>query len=293
MNKDTVENKTLTVKEPEIFSLKPKNLTEALEFAKIISDSDLTPKDFKGKIGNILIAMQWAHELGIPLMQGLQGIAVVNGRPSIWGDLGVALMQHHPAYEWHDIDSKPESVTVTVKRRGANPHSVTWDKARAVKAGLWNDTSKVYTWGKFSQDMLYWRAMTRAIRDKFADALKGLSIVEETKDYHDLENAKELPQIEMPTRASEAKALPEPAPNQEAEPTNGNPVTESGQSEKMNLACQRALWNLAKKKGMTEEDMKNYMKVAHNVESFKDLPQDAFEPIKNWLDAQGGQLPLK
>ncbi|MFZ2541105.1 MAG: hypothetical protein WAW75_04945, partial [Gallionella sp.] len=42
----------------ESFSLVPKTLNEAMELAKIIADSDLAPKDYKGKPGNVLISVQ-------------------------------------------------------------------------------------------------------------------------------------------------------------------------------------------------------------------------------------------
>src|ERR1700675_2806847 len=65
----------------------PVNLTEAVALAKLIASSELAPKDYKGKPGNCLIAMQLGAELGVAPMQAIQNIAVINGRPSVWGDL--------------------------------------------------------------------------------------------------------------------------------------------------------------------------------------------------------------
>ena len=51
-------------------SLAPANLSEAMRLAEV----------------NVLLAIQWGAEVGLGPLQALQGIAVINGRPSIWGD---------------------------------------------------------------------------------------------------------------------------------------------------------------------------------------------------------------
>ena len=40
------------------FDLSPQNFEQALTFSNYLADSDLVPKDFKGKPGNCLIAMR-------------------------------------------------------------------------------------------------------------------------------------------------------------------------------------------------------------------------------------------
>ena len=40
------------------FSLVPQNLSQAMELAKIIADSDLAPKDYKGNPESVIIAIQ-------------------------------------------------------------------------------------------------------------------------------------------------------------------------------------------------------------------------------------------
>lgn len=64
----------------------PKTIDEAMEIAKVLADSILVPKNFQKQPENILVAMMWSHTLGIPVVQGLQYIAVVGGRPCLFGD---------------------------------------------------------------------------------------------------------------------------------------------------------------------------------------------------------------
>src|SRR5947209_2188369 len=87
----------ITIQEP-IFH--PTTFEKFSDMAIKLSKSDLVPaKDYKGKPENILIAMQMGYEVGLKPMQAIQNIAVINGRPSIWGDAAIALVQSNPLCE--------------------------------------------------------------------------------------------------------------------------------------------------------------------------------------------------
>lgn len=81
------------------FDLSPQNFEQALTFSNYLAESDMVPKDFKGKPGNCLIAMQWGAELGLKPLQSLQNLAVINGRPALWGDAVIALVLASPVCE--------------------------------------------------------------------------------------------------------------------------------------------------------------------------------------------------
>src|SRR5690348_15363621 len=100
------------------FSLTPRNLSEALEFAKVIASSDMVPKDYINKPGNVLVAVQTGAEVGLKPMQSLQGIAVINGRPAIWGDAQWALVLGHPDFESFRDENTDTQSTIWLKRRG-------------------------------------------------------------------------------------------------------------------------------------------------------------------------------
>ena len=82
------------------YQVVPKTMQEAMDFATVIAKSDLAPKDFKDKPGNVLIAMQMGAEVGLSPMASIQNIAVINGRPSLWGDSMLAVCQTHKDFEW-------------------------------------------------------------------------------------------------------------------------------------------------------------------------------------------------
>lgn len=70
----------------------PRSLDDAFKLAEDISRSGLAPKDYNTP-QKIFIAIVHGAELGLSAMQALQGIAIVNGRPCIWGTTLQALVQ--------------------------------------------------------------------------------------------------------------------------------------------------------------------------------------------------------
>lgn len=178
------------------FSLSPRSLEEAFKFAEILSKSDLVPRDYKGKPDNIFVAIQMGSEIGLAPIQSLQNIAVINGRPSVWGDAAIALVLSHPDCE--DIQESVENsiATCRVKRRGHEWHTSTFSMDDARKANLWG---KAGPWTNYPQVMLKQRARGFALRDKFSDALKGLITAEEAQDYPNVIEVEEIKEVLMRT----------------------------------------------------------------------------------------------
>ena len=164
------------------FNFEITSLDQAMQYAKLISDSDLAPKDYRGKPGNVLIAMQFGAEIGLKPMQAIQNIAVINGRPCVWGDAMIAIVQNHPMCEYIKEGSEPDGTTYcTVKRKNEEEeYTIRFSKEDAKKANL---LGKPGPWTQYPQRMMQMRARAFALRDKFSDVLKGLSIAEEVQDY--------------------------------------------------------------------------------------------------------------
>jgi len=165
---------------PAAFSMTPTNLGEALKFSDMIAKSDIVPKDFKNKPGNVLIAIQMGQEIGLAPMQSLQNIAVINGRPCVWGDSLPALAKRHPKYEYmsETWDEVAKIATCKIKRKGEPEHVVTFSWTDAERAGL----STRDTYKNYPQRMLQMRARSWAVRDVFPDAFRGLYVAEEAAD---------------------------------------------------------------------------------------------------------------
>lgn len=162
------------------FNLTPTTLKEALEYADILSKSDLVPSAYRGKPQNILVAVQMGAELGLGPLQSLQNIAVINGRPSIYGDSLMALVLKHPDCEDIQEIIEDDIAICRIKRRGHEWYEYRFSVSDAKKANLWGRPGP---WTNYPQRMLQQRARGFALRDKFADALNGLITEEEAQDY--------------------------------------------------------------------------------------------------------------
>jgi hypothetical protein len=161
------------------FSLTPQTLDEALRFADILSKSSIVPKDYQGNPGNVIVAIQWGAELGLPPLQAMQNIAVINDRPSIWGDAMIALVKGSGLLESMDEAIDETECTCTVKRSGEEPVSRSYTMEDAKRAGL---AGKSGPWQQYPKRMLQMRARAWALRDVFPDVLRGVYVAEESQD---------------------------------------------------------------------------------------------------------------
>ena len=62
--------------------------------------------------------MQWGAEIGLQPLQAMQNIAVINGRPSLWGDAVLALVRSSGLLEQFEETQTEDMATCTVKRKG-------------------------------------------------------------------------------------------------------------------------------------------------------------------------------
>lgn len=161
------------------FSLTPSSLTEAMAFADILAKSTIVPKEFLGNPGNILVAIQWGLELGLQPLQAMQNIAVINGRPALWGDAVIALVRGSPLCEYVYEEDDGHTATCRVKRRGENEQVRIYTMDDAKTAGL---VGKAGPWTQHPKRMRQMRARAFALRDVFPDVLRGMPVAEELQD---------------------------------------------------------------------------------------------------------------
>ena len=183
--------------------LSPRTLDEALRFADILSKSTIVPKDFVNNPGNIFVAIQWGSELGLKPMQAMQNIAVINGRPSLWGDACLALVRNSPLCEYVIETDDGHAATCRAKRKGQDEHVSIFSIDDAKTAGL---SGKAGPWVQYPKRMRQMRARAFALRDVFTDVLKGMPIAEEVQDYDERVINPETDKREK--QPAEQKALP-------------------------------------------------------------------------------------
>ena len=161
--------------------ISPRTMEDAFLLAKAILSSGMAPRGFDTET-KILIAVQMGAEVGLPPMAALQNIAVINGRPTIWGDAVPGICQSLMEDYKQEVVGADDHYgwRVTVKRKGrSEPVVATFTKAMAVKANLWG---KAGPWSQYPDRMLLNRARTFCMRDAFPDKMRGLLTAEEAQE---------------------------------------------------------------------------------------------------------------
>lgn len=196
----TVEKAPLSVGEEGYII--PRTVEEAARMAKAVIIGGLAPDSYKVNgtpdPNKILLGIMSAMEAGLPPLYGLRQIAIINGRPTIWGDAAMALVQQRnliTSYVEEQVGPVPTDKDlskwddeygwkVTINRRGQQGSYVgIFTVGMAKRARLWLNAKKV-PWLEHPDRMLKIRARAFPLRDGFADALAGLGIREEVEDLH-------------------------------------------------------------------------------------------------------------
>ena len=157
-------------------------LEHAQKCASLIASSSFCPKGLQDRPGDVLVALQMGQELGLKPMQAIQNIAVINGRPSLWGDAMLAVCRLAKGFEFikEEYDEVSKRATCVVKRRNEPEVTSSFSMEDAKLAGLWG---KQGPWSTYPRRMLQMRARGFALRDAFPDTLRGIIIKEEAEDY--------------------------------------------------------------------------------------------------------------
>ena len=237
--------------------------------AETLAKSGVVPTAYRNKPEDAFVAMAMGYQLGFPVEQALQDIAVINGRPCLWGDGLLSVVLNHK--ECQDVKEEPiysgQTVTgyiCTVHRKGHEPHSKTFTMQDAERAGL---LKKGGVWSAYPERMLQMRARALALRDKFADALRGLRVAEEVQDSDDIIEGEVVPLIEnkqveklknilknnsvtkQETPVNDKKS-PEPEKKAEPKATDNTPITDDNILEIQRLMDEKKFDDVRKLKAM-------------------------------------------
>ena len=289
----------------------PKSVKDVMDLAAVMSKSGLVPQAMVGKPEACAIAIMHGLELGISPTQAVSNIMVVNGRPSVWGDLMLALALGSGRLEYLDEDGPDKALTqqfgrCTVQRNGGAPITRVFSLDDAKRAGLLTKD----TWRNYPGRMLMYRARSWALRDCIPDVLKGLQMREEVEEYGSEPVAP--PAVPMPRRAKLAEMAQDaqivenvdnpvkeenaqPAAASEAtietantvgdaqEPVEANPDELIGPDERKELATIR--W----KAMIPVNDLKAWMKQTFNVDDTAKLTRSQAQTLTSWIQANKRQ----
>lgn len=203
----------------------PTTIEEAVRLANAVIAGRLAPNSYNNDPGMITLGIMSALEAGLPPLYGLRQIAIIQGRPVIWGDAAMALVQSQnliDEYHEEEIGTKPQTDDLTkwpddfgyrvrIKRRHQRGEYVgEFTVGHAKRAKLWLNPRKT-PWMEHPQRMLKIRARAFPLRDGFADGLAGLAIREEVEDTFEV--GKPVVTVEL---SDQPKVEAPPMPEEEA-----------------------------------------------------------------------------
>jgi hypothetical protein len=163
------------------------------------------------------------RELGIPPMQALSHIHVINGKPTMSAELMLAqVFRLHPKTKLSYPERSSEKCVTKVQRDGSEPSTFSFTKEDAQAAGLLNNP----TWKKFPRAMLHARCISEMCRSLFPDAIAGVSYCPEELGATVNENGEVIDVSSTETKLDNAPAKvtvvetpPAPTPNPAAPAT--------------------------------------------------------------------------
>lgn len=141
-----------------------------VELAEKLAGATMVPRQYQQNPANLLFAFEYADALGIPRINALTTIHVIEGKPSASADLIGALVRK----AGHRLRVSGDDTYATAQIiRADDPdytHEVTWDMDRAKRAKLTGKDN----WQKYPAAMLRARAITEVARMAASEALHGV-----------------------------------------------------------------------------------------------------------------------
>jgi len=133
--------------------------------------SGFLPSSIKSVEQAVAIILK-GREIGVPPMQALSHIHVINGKPTLSAELMLAqILKYHPRTKISYPERSGERCTIKVQREGSEPSTFTFSMADAQSAGVMNNP----TWKKYPRAMLHARCVSEMARSLFPDAIAGVS----------------------------------------------------------------------------------------------------------------------
>jgi hypothetical protein len=187
----------------------PTNMDELKRMAQWAAVGGMAPKSLTdGKnteqaTAACAIAIMAGAELGLTPMMALRSYAVVNGRPTLWGDGLIAVVMKSSSYKVGSLkrgyDEAGKFGWCEAERTDGTKWREEFTEAQAKKAGL---LTKKGPWQEYPDVMMTRRAISKCLNFLFADVLGGF--VTEDEAYYAYETVDVIPNRPMPPPAPKA-----------------------------------------------------------------------------------------
>jgi hypothetical protein len=160
----------------------PRTITDQMQLASLLSEAAIgLPPAFRGDAGGVLALIYRAMALNIPIMVAADNLVFdQRGTCAMRARLMKALVTVRAGHRLVPVESTDRRAIVRLEYGdGREPFIAEWTIATAVAAGLVKDKSP---WANYAANMLYWRAMAKAVALGCPEATLGIAIVEALDD---------------------------------------------------------------------------------------------------------------
>lgn len=195
----------LVVSNHEIIS----TIDDLMRISKTLIKSGMLPRDIKTEEQAAVIILK-GRELGMPMMESFALINVIQGKPTVAPQGMLGLINRSRQMEDISVVDDGEKCTVTMKRRGRNPHSESFSMKDANMMQTtegWGENKKTiplaqkYNWRQMPTVMRKWRAVAACARVVFPDVIGGMYTPEEMGA--DVDEDGEIVTVEPVAKAAE------------------------------------------------------------------------------------------
>lgn len=194
------------------------SLEERFRVCNLYAKSGMMPKGYDTP-EKVFAGIQYALELGFkdkPLT-ALRNIAIINGQPSLWGELPLALVMSSGQLTFKDeyfVNTKGErlpavcavedvyAAVCVLERKGFGRQEFAFTQDDRTKLGV------AAIWQQFTKIMMKRKARAIGLKDLFPDSLMGITIAE--YDHHTyLDDVKDKNVVTLTAEQERAKKVTE------------------------------------------------------------------------------------
>lgn len=198
-----------------------KTLDEQYRYATMLCAGGMLPKSYDSP-EKVLTGMTYARELGLKPLTALKCIAIVQGTPTLFGDLPLAIARssgqlesfsefliddkyERICFENKNLHAKVFAAVCMLKRKGYESDSDSFTEAEAAKHP--NRGNSV--WTNYRSAMMTYKARSKVLKRNFADYLGGAALGGYMDDSAPLETQELIPEkFDQTTKRSSLNDIP-------------------------------------------------------------------------------------
>jgi hypothetical protein len=148
-----------------------------MQYAKALAEASLLPNAYRKQPANVLLAIEYGDALGLSPMAAIQGIHIIDGKPTASAAMIGALVRRAGHRLRVQVNQQGTAAKATITRSDDPDFTFesVWTIERAQAAGLVGKGS----WKAYPAAMLKARAITEVARDACPEVLSGVQYTAE------------------------------------------------------------------------------------------------------------------